>query len=280
MNIIPLLAGFLRYCDEEWNIAQVPENFLHRRWAMRHISHKLYFLILGAVLILAALIRFWAAPLSAGPDVAQFWAFAKVFQLYGLDFYRYADGTLDIFPFKGWAFVYPPVWLLSLRLSLLAAPASWAASMMVDTSWRLAMKVPIIAADLAIGSLIFWAVPGSKFRKLVFASLWLFHPTAWYESGVFGQFDAIAAAFLLASVVMFERKSYPFLFYSREISALMLTRFSCQGRARVINTRCVMPSVAVVLFLLTCIMSLAGRRAAFYNSIYPYWLWRHLLPLY
>jgi len=206
VNIIPLLAGFLRYCDEEWNIAQVPENFLHRRWAMRHISHKLYFLILGAVLILAALIRFWAAPLSAGPDVAQFWAFAKVFQLYGLDFYRYADGTLDIFPFKGWAFVYPPVWLLSLRLSLLAAPASWAASMMVDTSWRLAMKVPIIAADLAIGSLIFWAVPGSKFRKLVFASLWLFHPTAWYESGVFGQFDAIAAAFLLASVVMFERK--------------------------------------------------------------------------
>lgn len=161
---------------------------------------------LGATFILAAFIRFWAAPLSAGADTAQFWAFAKVFQLYGLDFYRYADGTLSIFPFGGWGFVYPPVWLLSLRLSLLAAPSSWATGVMVDTSWRLAVKAPIIAADLTIGSLIFWAVPGSKFRKLLFASLWLFHPAVWYESAVFGQFEAIAAAFLLASVIAFERR--------------------------------------------------------------------------
>ena len=67
------------------------------------------------------------------------------------------------------------------------------------------MKTPIILADLAIGGLIYWAVPGSKWRKLLFASLWLFHPTAWYESAVFGQFDAIAAALLLASLIMCER---------------------------------------------------------------------------
>jgi hypothetical protein len=35
--------------------------------------------------------------------------------------------------------------------------------------------------------------------------LWLFHPTAWYNSAVFGQFDAVAAAFLLASVILLER---------------------------------------------------------------------------
>jgi hypothetical protein len=45
-------------------------------------------------------------------------------------------------------------------------------------------------------------VPGSKWKKLLFASLWLLHPTAWFESGVFGQFDAIAAAFLVAAVIM------------------------------------------------------------------------------
>jgi len=174
--------------------------------AMKHISNKLHFLALALVLGVAAFFRFWAAPLSAGVDVAQFWAFAKVFHLHGLDFYRYADGNLPIFPFQGWAFVYPPIWLLILGLAMLAAPASSATEFMVDTSWRLAMKTPIILADLAIGGLIYWAVPGSKFKKLLFASLWLFHPTAWYESAVFGQFDAIAAALLLASLIMLERR--------------------------------------------------------------------------
>lgn len=172
---------------------------------MRHISSKLYLLALGLILGAAAFFRFWAAPLSAGPDVAQFWAFAKMFQLHGLDFYQYAAGNASNFPFSGWAFVYPPVWLLMLGLSMLAAPASSATGFMVDNSWRLAMKTPIIFADLAIGGLIYWAVPGSKWRKLLFASLWLFHPTAWYESAVFGQFDAIAAAFLLASLILCER---------------------------------------------------------------------------
>lgn len=163
--------------------------------------------VFGLVLVESASIRFWAAPLSAGPDVAQFWAFARVFQQYGFDFYRYADASLGIFPFAGWAYVYPPVWLVVLRLSLLAAPGSLATDSMVDVAWRVAAKTPIIAADLAIGVLLFWAIPGSKLRKTLFASLWLFNPTAWYESAVFGQFDAIAAAFLLASLILLGRKN-------------------------------------------------------------------------
>jgi hypothetical protein len=171
-------------------------------WLKRHLQ----VIILGIVLIIAAFIRVWAAPTSAGPDVAQFWAFAKVFQQHGLDFYRYADAQLDIFPMKGWAYVYPPVWLLISRVSLFFAPSSTAFSIAgtvtVSPSWRLAMKIPIIAADLAIGLLLYWGVPGSKNRKLLFATLWLLHPTAWFESGVFGQFDAIAAAFLLTSITL------------------------------------------------------------------------------
>jgi hypothetical protein len=157
------------------------------------------------VLVLATFIRFWAAPLSAGPDVPQFWAFAKVFQEHGLDFYRYADASLDTFPYSGWGFFYPPLWLLILGLALLFVPSSSATEVVVDTGWRIAMKTPIIMADLTIGILLYWAVPGSKTRKLLFASLWLFHPTAWYESAVFGQFDAIAAALLLSSVIMLKR---------------------------------------------------------------------------
>ncbi len=88
-----------------------------RIWIVRHVGNKLHLLALGVVLALAAFFRFWAAPLSTGPDVAQFWAFAQVFQLHGLDFYRYANASIDIFPFEHWGFVYPPVWLLILRLS-------------------------------------------------------------------------------------------------------------------------------------------------------------------
>ena len=157
---------------------------------------------LALALSLAAFIRFWAAPISTGPDVPQFWAFAKVFHDHGLDFYRFADASLAIFPYPGWGFFYPPIWLLILGLVLFFVPSSLYSEHIIDTSWRLAMKFPIIAADLAIGLLIFWAVPGSKWRKLLFASLWLFHPTAWFESAVFGQFDAIAAALLLASIIM------------------------------------------------------------------------------
>jgi uncharacterized membrane protein len=60
-------------------------------------------------------------------------------------------------------------------------------------------------ADMAIGCLLYLAVPGSRRWKLLFACLWLFHPTAWYQSAVFGQFDAVAAAFLLAAIILLER---------------------------------------------------------------------------
>lgn len=172
---------------------------------MLHIGNKFHLIVLGLVLALAGFFRFWAVPLSAGPDIAQFWAFAKVFQLHGLDFYQYADGTGAIFPFQGWRFVYPPIWLLISKWALMASPTSSATTYMVDIGWRLAEKTPIILADLAIGILLYWVTPGSKSRKLLFASLWLFNPAVWYQSAVFGQFDAIAAAFLLVSIIMLER---------------------------------------------------------------------------
>lgn len=172
------------------------------RLLFRGVKNNLPLIIFGIFFIMAAYIKFWAAPISTGPDVEQFWAFATVYHAYGLDFYRYADAQLEIFPFKGWGFFYPPIWLIILGIVLFLVPASSSAGLMVESTWRLAVKTPIIMADLAIGLLLLWAVPGSKWKKLFFATLWLFHPTAWFESAVFGQFDAIAAAFLLASIIM------------------------------------------------------------------------------
>lgn len=158
--------------------------------------------LFGMALLVAGGVRWWAAPISAGPDIAQFWAFAQVFHTHGIDFYRYAEATADIFPFKLWGYVYPPFWLLVLGICLCFAPGAFASDTAVDVAWRVAMKTPVIMADLAIGCLIFWAVPGSKARKLLFAVLWLFHPTAWYQSAVFGQFDAVAAVFVVAALIM------------------------------------------------------------------------------
>jgi hypothetical protein len=176
-------------------------------WTNRPLQrHRWLFLGLAAALLsVAGLIRLWAAPISAGPDVGQFWGFAKLFEIHALDFYRYADGYDGILPVQGWGYVYPPIWLLLLRLALAAAPGSLAVGDFVDVAWRVAMKAPIITADLAIGCLLLWVVPGSRLRKLFFAAVWLFHPTSWYNSAVFGQFDAIAAVLLLAALIMFVR---------------------------------------------------------------------------
>ena len=172
---------------------------------MKYVINKYHFLVFGVLLTGAIYIRVWAAPLSAGPDVVQFWALATVFHNHGIDFYQYASATDGTFPFYGWGFFYPPIWLLILGLCLLAASASQATELMADSSWRVAMKAPIIAADAAIGCLLFWALPGPRWSRLLFAMLWLFHPTAWFESAVFGQFDSISAAFLLTSIIMLEK---------------------------------------------------------------------------
>ncbi len=163
---------------------------------------------LGAFIIvfyIAIVSRMWAAPFSATQDMAQFWSFAQLFKEHDLNFYAHYDGTEPINPFYSWGFVYPPVWLLLLGLALAAVPMAMAGETFVDTAWRMAMKAPIITADLAIGLLLYIAVPGSKWKKVFFATLWLLNPAAWYQSAVFGQFDAIAAAFLLGSLILLER---------------------------------------------------------------------------
>jgi hypothetical protein len=220
-------------------------------WLRNHIPLT----ILIVVFAVAAFIRLWAAEISSGPDVSQFWAFAKVFQTHGLDFYRYADAQGSIFPMQGWGFVYPPVWLVIERISLAFVPNSTlpniGGNFVADPSWRLAMKVPIILADLAIGLILYWAVPGSKRKKVLFASLWLLHPTAWFQSGVFGQFDSIAAAFLLTFVVLLQKGKDRLAFVfaglavmtkQHTLAAVALVLIVC---ARTMNFKRLLPNVAI-----------------------------------
>jgi len=249
VNIKQFFSGLKRICGRDTLIGKT-FSFIKRH--LPNPNAKGYIAVFVLVLGAAAYIRFWAAPLSAGVDVPQFWAFAKIFEQYGLDFYRFAGATLKIFPVGGWAYVYPPMWLLILRLALLAAPGSTAQTEMVSDSWRLAMKTPIITADLAIGCLLFWAIPGSKLKKLIFASLWLLHPTAWYNSALFGQFDAIAAVLLLASVILLER--------GHDKWAFLLAALAVLTKQHVF--------IPVALIIVVCIRKLGWRRLAIDCAIF------------
>ncbi|MBN1367447.1 MAG: hypothetical protein JW967_05940 [Dehalococcoidales bacterium] len=249
----------------------------------RQIRNFIPYISFGIIIALAAFIRIWAAPLSAGPDVNQFWAFAKIFQEHGLDFYRYAGANGDIFPVQGWSFNYPPVWLLILGISLAFAPQSVVNSSFIDISWRFAMKGPLIFADLAIGGVIFWAVPGSKYKKLLFASLWLLNPAAWYESAVFGQFDTIAALFLLLALVMLVKKHdrIAFLFAGLALLTKQHTVFSIIlmiiASARIMNYRYLLRNfliIAGVSIIFSAPFWVTGNfgdycRSIFYSSADP-----------
>src|SRR5512139_1349214 len=104
---------------------------------MRKHNRLFHTLFFSLALAAAAFIRFRVAPLSTGPDVAQFWAFAEVFRQHGLDFYRYSAAQGDIFPFQSWSYVYPPIWVLILGAVLLTGTFSPATSSAVDAGWRL-----------------------------------------------------------------------------------------------------------------------------------------------
>jgi len=127
-------------------------------------------LVLLILILVAATIRFWAAPRSAGPDIAQFWSFAKVFSEEGFKFYNFAGAEREIFPYKGWSYNYTPIWLFILYGVHLWAEPDDATTQFVDVSWRVGMKIPLIISDLLIGVLIYLLVSGSYLRKIAFSS--------------------------------------------------------------------------------------------------------------
>ncbi|APV45223.1 hypothetical protein Dform_01908 [Dehalogenimonas formicexedens] len=171
----------------------------------RFFTPRFALFVFAVIFLAGATARIVAAPYSATQDMAQFWSFAQLFKEHGFDFYRYYNGYDPINPWQGWGYVYPPIWILILGVALAAVPGTMAGQFFVDTAWRIAEKAPIITADLAIGLMLFIAIPGSRWKKLFFSALWLLNPVAWYQSGVFGQFDAIAAAFLVGSLILLER---------------------------------------------------------------------------
>jgi hypothetical protein len=93
---------------------------------------------------------------------------------------------------------YPPPWAAceAAALALARAGVGW---------FALNVKLPVIAADLAIVAMLAHAAAGGLAAPL---SAWLYalHPVSLLVSGVHGQFDAIPLAFLLLAVLLVERR--------------------------------------------------------------------------
>ncbi len=143
-------------------------------------------LLLGALVIRLALL-----PLTAGNDFRAFDILAAL-SLHGHDVYalRVAHrlGTLP------WTY-FP------LLLHMFAA-LQWIA---MHTGWpfRVLGKLPIVAADLAVGLLLYTALRRrgrGEGVALCGMALYLYNPLVLYNGAFYGRFDAIALAFLLLAL--------------------------------------------------------------------------------
>ena len=100
---------------------------------------------------------------------------------------------------------YPPGYLYVLwLLGSLATPLGGLLGMPADRAVLLLLKLPPIAADLAIAVLLYraarrWHGPRAG---LVAAALYLFVPVTWYDSALWGQMDAVGALVMLAAVLL------------------------------------------------------------------------------
>ncbi len=170
---------------------------------------------------IAIMARWWAAPLAAGPDMTQFLAFAKIFDSEGFRFYLRAGAEGPEFPYQAWSYNYTPLWATLLFLCLKLAPNSVGTTDFLSAEWRVAMKLPLYFADFCIGILIFRLVKGSPWRKLFFSALWFLHPTVWYESSVFGQFDCLMVLFLILGIYLLSKDRWQMAFFALAIAVLI-----------------------------------------------------------
>jgi hypothetical protein len=100
---------------------------------------------------------------------------------------------------------YPPGYPYLLWLvGLLAQPLAHLLGTTSDQAIVALIKLPAIAADMAIALLLYRA--GRRWlgvrAGLVAAALYLFIPVTWYDSALWGQVDAVGAVVMLASLLL------------------------------------------------------------------------------
>lgn len=146
-------------------------------------------LVVPILLVVALLMRLALAPLTEGWD---FHAYRGVvgFALHGYDVYALNRAAFHL----PWTY-FPLCLHLLTALGWLTVHAGW--------PFRALAKLPIIAADLGVGYLLFRALRrrGETERTaLLGMSFYLFNPLVLVNGALLGRFDAIALALLLLAL--------------------------------------------------------------------------------
>jgi len=167
-----------------------------RRRGLRRPSHRI--VALSLLLLVALALRLALLPLTEGYD---FRAFTRLtwLTLHGRDVYALSDARRATEP---WA--YLPLYLHVLTaLGWLSAQTGW--------PFRVLGKLPVVAADLAIGALLYRALRRHGRAERVAlggAALYLFNPLVLYNGAFYGRFDAVPLAFLLLALERYRTRLF------------------------------------------------------------------------
>ncbi len=176
---------------------------------------RLEAIIALTLLLVGSILRILFAPYSTGSDIAQFYGFARSFSADPLCIYMHETSTSREWPYS-WLYPYGPffAFLLSIVYELVGDHGDmvewwWEGDryvVVVDRVWILSLKAVFIAGDIIAAYLLYRiAKPRGMDRGLLLAALYYFSPIVVYTSSIYGMFDSIALAFMLASLAITHR---------------------------------------------------------------------------
>lgn len=182
----------------------------------RKITRLAYYIIPGL------LVRLLVAPFTCGSDIAQFAGFADTFLRHGFEFMKYSGSENYLsegWPYP-WPYVYGPIFILILAFLRVIASgkintyydASGVYHVKVPVDWIIANKLLYIAFDTIAAIEIYWIVSritGRERTALLSMLLYYCNPIVIYISSIYGMFDQIVLALMLAGIIVYlERGSW------------------------------------------------------------------------
>jgi hypothetical protein len=155
-----------------------------------------------ALMLVALVLRLALLPLDAGNDFRAFATLALA-TLHGQNVYGMSYAYLHTH-LHSLSWTYFPLCLhIFTALSFLAGQTGW--------PFFLLGKLPMVAADLAVGWLLFAALRRrghSERVALLGMCLYLFNPLVLYNGAFYGRFDTIALAFLLLALEYYDTRLF------------------------------------------------------------------------
>ena len=229
--------------------------------------------VLVALIVLAFAFRLFVAPYSSGSDIPQFAGFVDTLLSSGPCFYVSASTPQgEPWPYP-WLYPYGPtlVLLLAIPCRVVKARPEWGwvdgtYIVSVPGSLAAAVKSVFIAGDAAVTLAIYLIARkrAGPDTALALAAAYALSPAVVYTSSIYGMFDQVAAAFLLAAVAARSPGLRGFLaglaLATKPTLILPSLAVALTGRGRIRSLAALALAIAVLTapFVMPCPESLKG----------------------